>query len=314
MLAGLHLASALLCTVSASAALRLIILLIDTGSSNTRVGAGKAFVQTRTTKPMGDLVISVNDSFTGEEFTDQVTLAPGLVMQNRAIGAAIESQGFDGVYGIIGIGPVDLTCETLFPARMILASRFAPTQSLEATYGELTFGGIDESKFTSPLTFVPITSTSPANEFVGIDQTVTYGSQGTVVLASTDTRTTLLLPASDAFATYQNLTGGVLDDATGLLKITSAQFANLQSLFFHIGETTFDFTPNAQLWPRALNTSIGGQSDAIYLIVNDLGSFSGGGLDLIDGMTFLKRFYYVFDIFNSRVGFAKTPFTNAITN
>lgn len=46
----------------------------------------------------------------------------------------------------------------------------------------------------------PITSTSPANEFVGIDQTITYGAAGTPILPMTsgitDTGTTLLLIAS----------------------------------------------------------------------------------------------------------------------
>ena len=41
---------------------------------------------------------------------------------------------------------------------------------------------------------------------------------------------------TDAFDTYQNLTGAVLDSTTGLLRLTPDQFANLQSLFFHIGE------------------------------------------------------------------------------
>ncbi|KAH9848590.1 acid protease [Lenzites betulinus] len=316
-------------------------LLIDTGSSNTWVGAGKAYVRTDTSKATGNLVsVTYGSGFVfgrWEAFTDSVTLADGFVVQGQTIGAALEDEGFDGVDGIIGIGPVDLTCGTLIPAiteciptvvdnaftQGLLSAHeigisFAPTQSLEETNGELAFGGIDETKFTGPLTFVPITSSSPANTFVGIDQTVTYGSAGTTVLATTsgitDTGTTLLLLASDAFAIYQNLTGGVPDDATGLLSITPDQFANLESLFFHIGETTFEFTPNAQIWPRALNTAIGGQADSVYLIVSDLGSVSGEGLDFIDGMTFLERFYYVFDIANSRVGFATTQFTDATTN
>lgn len=41
--------------------------------------------------------------------------------------------------------------------------------------------------------------------------------------------------STDAFSTYQAATGGVLDENTGLLRITPAQFANLQSLFFNIG-------------------------------------------------------------------------------
>ena len=162
----------------------------------------------------------------------------------------------------------------------------------------------------------------------------------------------------DALATYEQLTGAVLDNEdTGLLQITPAQFANLESLFFHIGDVSL--LPNCILFqsptlcfllprppsssrptlrsgpvryvshpslvspPRStkahrtyqqLNTLIGGTSDFVYLIVNDLGSLSGEGLDFIDGMTFLERFYYVFDIANSRVGFATTAFTDATTN
>ena len=63
-----------------------------------------------------------------------------------------------------------------------------------------------------------------------------------------------------------------------------------------------------------LNSAIGGDADSVFLIVNDIGSISGEGLDFINGMTFLERFYYVFDIANSRVGFATTPFTDATTN
>ena len=126
--------------------------------------------------------------------------------------------------------------------------------------------------------YSPITSTSPASDYVGIDQSITYGSAGTTILASTagitDTGTTLVLLASgtsssyidfpltdeilnwetgtDALATYQQITGAVEDNNTGLLKLTADQFANLESLFFHIGDTTYEFTPNAQIWPRAV--------------------------------------------------------------
>ncbi|TBU57604.1 family A1 protease [Dichomitus squalens] len=316
-------------------------LLIDTGSSNTWVGAQlltNPFLP-NTSGFTGNLVSVTYGSgfFIGQEFTDTVHLG-GLAIENQSFGGALVSEGFDDVDGIIGIGPADLTCGTLIPAvndciptvtdnafsqGLIPAHEigisFEPTSSLDNTNGELTFGGVDTSKFTGPLNFVPITSTSPANEFVGIDQSITFGStDGPTVLASTagvtDTGTTLLLLATDAFDTYQNLTGSTLDATTGLLRLTPDQASNLQSLFFHIGDTTLEFTPNAQIWPRALNSAIGGTSDFVYLVVNDLGTLSGEGLDFIDGMTFLERFYYVFDIANSRVGFATTPFTDATTN
>ena len=43
-----------------------------------------------------------------------------------------------------------------------------------------------------------------------------------------------------------------------LLRITLAQYANLKSLFFTIGDRAFELTVNAQIWPRALNEFIGG--------------------------------------------------------
>jgi cathepsin E len=38
------------------------------------------------------------------------------------------------------------------------------------------------------------------------------------------------------------------------------------------------------------------------------------GVNFICGMSFLERFYSVFDTENGRVGLATTPFTNATTN
>ena len=66
---------------------------------------------------------------------------------------------------------------------------------------------------------------------------MTYGTDTTLLTSSgiVDTGTTLLLLATSAFDSYQQATGGVLDQATGLLKITEEQYNNLQSLFFNIG-------------------------------------------------------------------------------
>ena len=142
--------------------------------------------------------------------------------------------------------------------------------------------------------------------------------------------TTLLLIATDAFQTYQKLTGGTPDAATSLLTISDP--STLESLFFHIGgvsllrpletthltwngpQTTFEFTANAQIWPRALNSAIGGSAGVAYLIVADLGTPSGQGLDFTNGYTWLQRFYAVYDTGNSRVGIATTPHTFDTTN
>jgi saccharopepsin len=61
---------------------------------------------------------------------------------------------------------------------------FQPSTSISADdAGELSFGDPDVSKTTSPITYVSITTTSPASEYWGIDQTIEYGS--TTILAAT---------------------------------------------------------------------------------------------------------------------------------
>ncbi|KAH0591109.1 hypothetical protein H2248_001212 [Termitomyces sp. 'cryptogamus'] len=313
-------------------------LLVDTGSSNTWVGATRAYVRTGTSVQTNNRVSVTygSGSFSGTEFTDTVTIANGLVIPEQSIGVASRSSGFEGTDGIIGIGPDDLTLGTLSPATNtiiptvtdnafndglitsnLLGISFEPTTSVEALNGEITWGSTDSSKFTGAISFAPVTTTPPASEFWGISQSIQYGTRTTILTENSgivDTGTTLLLLASDAFARYLSATGAVEDNTTGLLRLTSAQFANLQSLFFLINGATFEFTANAQAWPRTLNSAIGGTTNNVYLIVGDLGTPSGEGFDFVNGFAFLERFYSVFDTTNKRVGFATTQFTTATSN
>lgn len=233
---------------------------------------------------------------------DTITLSPYLVIENQGIGVASLTQGFAGVDGILGIGPLDLTVGTLgsssdsiptvtgnlfsqgkIPSNLVSVS-YNPITNASTVNGEIIFGDTDPNAFTGDITFTPLTATSPASEFWGIDQSVTYGTD-VPLLSSTagivDTGTTLVLLASDAFETYQASTGATVDENTGLLQITESQLDNLQSLFFDIGGETFELTPNAQLWPRSLNTILGGDEDSILLIVADVRHCS---------LSFLKTF------------------------
>jgi hypothetical protein len=51
--------------------------------------------------------------FVGIEHTDTVTLSPSLVITEQLIGASDYAEGFSGVDGILGIGPVALTAGTV---------------------------------------------------------------------------------------------------------------------------------------------------------------------------------------------------------
>ncbi|KAG2363009.1 aspartic peptidase domain-containing protein [Suillus spraguei] len=307
-------------------------LLIDTGSSNTWVGAKTPYKITNTSVDTGHTVsVSYGSgSFSGEEYLDTVTLSSDLVIKQQSIGSASTSQGFNGdVDGILGVGPTDLTQGTVSGVGSVptvtdnlysqgtigteaLGVYFAPGGGA----GELTFGGFDSSKTTSSVNYVPLTTTSPASSYWGIDQSITYGSS--TILSSTagivDTGTTLIYIATDAFDKYQSATGATVDSSTGFLTVTSEQYANLQTLYFNIGGTSYGLTANGQIWPRSLNSDIGGSSNNIYLVINDIGSNSGSGLDFINGYSFLQRFYSVFDTTNKQVGFATTSSTSATSN
>jgi hypothetical protein len=75
----------------------------------------RPYVQTSTSKATNQNVGVTYGSgqFQGSEFIDQVTLGPGLVIKNQSIGVADFAQGFDGVDGILGVGPAGLTAGTL---------------------------------------------------------------------------------------------------------------------------------------------------------------------------------------------------------
>jgi pepsin A len=270
----------------------------------------------------------------GLVYEDTVTLSANLVINQQTIGDALQASGFGGFDGILGVGPVELTrgtvvdtdrddtiptvTDNLFTSGTIsqnaLGVFFCPSTS-DAS-GELTFGGFDSSKTIGDPAYVPVTSTSPASAFWGIDQTISYGEQE--ILGSTagivDTGTTLVLIATDAFNAYKAATGAVMDSTTGLLKITPAQYDQLKTLNFNVGGNTYGLIPNAQIWPRALNQAIGGDSASVYLIVADIGTNSGQGLDFINGYTFLQRFYSIYDTTNHQVGFARTAYTDSQSN
>ncbi|TCD68313.1 hypothetical protein EIP91_011172 [Steccherinum ochraceum] len=312
-------------------------VIVDTASSNTWVGSNQPYVQTSSSVQSIDQVSVIYGfgSMDGTEFNDKISLNSGLNVFGQSIGVATSSTGFDGVDGVIGLGPNDLTVGTLKPdttttiptvtdnlfsqaviSQNQVAVSFEPTTTFPNVNGEITFGGTDSSKFVGSINFSPLTKTKPAANFWGIDQAIRFGN--TQILAKTagvvDTATTLTLIASDAFAKYQQLTGGIPNANTGLLQISSAQFSALKSLFFTINNVDYEFTADAQIWPRALNAAINGQPGDIFLIVGDIGTNSGSGLDVINGFTFLERFYSVYDTANKKVGLANTQFTRATSN
>ncbi|KZO98042.1 aspartic proteinase [Calocera viscosa TUFC12733] len=310
-------------------------LIVDTGSSNTWVGATTKYKATSTSTDTGDKVSVTygSGSFSGTEYTDTVSLGSGLTITAQSIGVAKKSSGFEGTDGIVGIGPTDLTEDTVsgvtevptvtdnlytqgIITEKVVGIYFQPPSgtSEEQVNGELTFGGVDDTKTTSSITYTPLTTTEPASYYWGIDQSITMGGETimTTTAGIVDTGTTLLYLPENTYNSYVSATGATVDENTGLLTVGSE--SDLESLYFTIGGTEFELTANAQIWPRDLNTLIGGNADDIYLVVASTGDDEGTGLDFINGYVFLERFYSVFDSTNNQVGFATTSYTDATTN
>jgi hypothetical protein len=63
---------------------------IDTGSSNTFIGADKAYVRTSTSYDTGNSISVTygSGSFSGTEYLDTVTLSSSLVIKKQSIGAS----------------------------------------------------------------------------------------------------------------------------------------------------------------------------------------------------------------------------------
>lgn len=222
------------------------------------------------------------------QVTDTITLSSQLVVTNQVL--VTGSSAFTGFDGTLGLGrdmagdicstAVPTVLDNLFAQGKIESNAvgvlFNPVTSITPlANGELSFGGFDSSKIVGSMHFAPITSTSPANLFWGLDGSMRYGT--TNLLPTTagiiDTGTTLVLIPSNTFQQYLQLTGGVVDQITGLVKLTSAQAASLSSVFITIGNIAYEFTANAQLWPRILNTAIGGVPNATYSVIGDVGRF-----------------------------------------
>ncbi|KAF7358087.1 Aspartic proteinase [Mycena venus] len=313
-------------------------LVLDTASCNTWVGGGKPFIVTSSSRPTGSAVrvsLDLDREFLGSEFLDQVSFA-GLVMPNKSIGALVSfTNGFAGVDGVLGIGPYELSIGTLqsnlsmgIPNMLqtlscqgsIQLEAFGifmqPTTSLNSVNGEITWGGEDTSKVSTPVfsATVPITTTSPALNYWGIDVAFLYGTTPILNVSAgiIDSGSALIYLANDAWIRYIQATGATFDFNTGLLTVPSMD--NLQNLVLVLGGEQFPLTPNAQIWPRALNSVIGGNPNQIYLVISGLATSSGQGLDFILGMAFLQRYYTVYFYDLEMFKLTSTPFTNATTN
>jgi len=311
--------------VSTTVGTQTFSLIVDTGSSNTWVGSGTKFVPGSATNTGKSFAVTYGSgSVSGTEFVDTLTVG-GLTVKSQSIGDGTTSSGFQGVDGIIGFGPVDLTQGTVSGSttvptvianllsqgtisEAVLGVSFRPESGsdIDDTNGELTLGGTDSTKFTGSITFTPITTTSPYNEFWGINvATLTFGTtviESKSTAAIVDTGTTLIIIPQAAYNEFLSVGKGTTDSSTGLAKFSTAP---TQNFIFSIGGTSFTLTPSEYLIPSAQLANFGLPAGSHFSWIAN-GGTNAANINFIIGQKFLENFYAVFDTTNQRVGFA-TP-------
>ncbi|KAG0277656.1 hypothetical protein BGZ96_002782 [Linnemannia gamsii] len=306
-----------------------VSLIFDTGSSNLWVKS-TAYnpLNSRTANYLGE-TFSIqygSGNASGKEYTDVASL--GCYKFTQEFGVSSNFSGFSStVQGLVGFGPDDLSTnvtstgekvltpvDNLYSTHQISSNVigvwFQPITNggIQETNGEITFGGHDSTKYYGKITYVPITTASPASEYWGID--IAEIAFGTTKVTSTihgivDTGTTLILLSSAATSSlYEQIPGAKVDNDTTLYIIPPAEVPKLKDITFNIGHRVFVLTPAQYTVPQNQVANIGGKVGTTYSWISSLGD-NESGLAFILGQKFLENFYSVYDTTHKRVGLAR---------
>jgi hypothetical protein len=249
---------------------------------------------------------------TGDIITDDVTIA-GLKLPAHTFGVAtlesVEFSGndtpFDGLVGLakstLANQKVDTPPESLAKAGLIQSaitsykiSRLADGKN----DGEITFGGIDESKI-DPATLVTITNVN-ANGFWEVPFTASVNGKDLGLTGRTailDTGTSLILaPPADAQALHAQIPGAKADAQGGF---TIPCTTNTQ-ISFSMGGQNFAIDSRDLLFVPVSQNNL--QGDCVSGIMSGQ---IGGAQQWLVGDVFLKNAYFSHDVNKNTISLAK---------
>ncbi|EDW15360.2 aspartic proteinase [Drosophila mojavensis] len=203
--------------------------------------------------------------------------------------------------GIVGLGFGEIGWRNTTPFLELLCQQHLVEHCLFSVYlrrmpgelygGEITFGGIDESRYLGDLHYVPLSR-------VGYWQfemsSVAVGNRQVAekIEVILDTGTSFILLPIDLFEELQRAIGAIIVNGSN---VVSCQAENLQDVYFHVGEKKFTLSPAdyvVKLETPSKTICIAGfmPIDESFWVLGDI---------------FLTRVYSVFDADAKRVGFAE---------
>ncbi|KAJ3314432.1 Vacuolar protease A [Boothiomyces sp. JEL0838] len=244
----------------------------------------------------------------GNVFQGPVELA-GLVANNLPFGVSTQETGFgdavtDGLLGMAFDSISNIAKQTGKPANFFDALGLPKGKQLFSFFlsdspdgnkaGQITLGGVDETKFQGEFTSHPLNSDT-FWQFDVSGMTFQVGDQkgdatGGLTDGIADSGTTLLAMTDDVAAAINGAIGG--QQQGSIFVVDCAKRQSAPPLVLNFGGHTYSIPPS------------------IY--IRDLGNqcFSGvsGGISngepIIFGDTFMRQFYTVFDVDNKQVKFA----------
>ncbi|EPT01648.1 hypothetical protein FOMPIDRAFT_1048541 [Fomitopsis schrenkii] len=300
-------------------------VLVDTGSAILWVGAQTAY------EP-GPYTEVINETFSvgygvggvnGTAYKDRVTIGEATV-QSQIIGDAEWIHGFaleKPIDGILGLGPSGSNAgevsgsnttptfvENLVSEGTIDEPVFGiyvgPFSDDAESAGEITFGGVDESRISGDVEWFAQTSnlhwTFNATSFK-----LGNVSVGSPLYATTDTGVLPLgIPFDEFIAALDTYPGSTLDESSlltgGLIFPSNISTADLPVLEIGLGNLLFNITADQYIVPKnlysALNITDDGNTHTWIA--------SGGPSALTLGQTFLEHAYSAYDMKNQQIGFA----------
>ncbi|XP_062996460.1 embryonic pepsinogen-like [Elgaria multicarinata webbii] len=233
---------------------------------------------------------------------DTVTVS-GLADTNQPFGLSTYEPGliftyskFDGILGLgyptIAVDQATPVFDNLVNEGLVQQNLFSVYLSRKATGSMITFGGIDQSRYTGSIQWIPVTRQGYWQ--IAMDSVIVNGQKIACsggCQAIVDTGTSLLAGPPTAINNIQNAIGATAGQY-GQYTINCSNLPNMPDVVFVINGHHFHLPPSA------------------YTLQSNGGSCRSGfqamGGDLwILGDVFIREYYSIFDRANNQVGLAK---------
>ncbi|KAJ3274385.1 hypothetical protein HDV01_002989 [Terramyces sp. JEL0728] len=250
-------------------------------------------------------------SVDGEIYTADVSVA-GAKVQSLPIGVGTTLQGFanqaDGLLGL-GFDSISQISKALGKSANFFDGlgytgqqnvfSFYLSDSKDGDNGEVTFGGIDSSKYTGSINYVPLNSETYW-QFDATDLTYNIGGQTGAVGDSSystdaisDTGTSLIILGQSAADGINNAIGATFDSSQGAYTIDCGVAQSGSPIEFVFSQFTLSVPP-------AYYVLDAGNGQCISGIL----AGAGNGTPNIFGDILSRAYYTVYDKANNQVGFA----------